>query len=216
MSVMRVMELSLTTASTERVRNVSATVQPGTLTAIVGANGSGKSSLLNLMAGVLTPTSGLITVDDQRLHELSPNERARAIAWLGQSSPGADGYQVRDVVSWGLLSWRGTERAQEEIIDDAINRMGLSALARAPLATLSGGERLRTHVARVWAQQAPITCMDEPDASLDATGRDLLHQLIAEKVNAGDSVVMVTHDRHWAKAHADHVWVMDAGSLSTQ
>jgi iron complex transport system ATP-binding protein len=215
MTAMHVMEVSLTTGSTERVRSVSATLEPGTFTAIVGANGSGKSSLLNVMAGVLTPTSGLITIDNQRLVEFSSTQRARTIAWLGQSSPGADYFTVHDVVSWGRFAWRGTDR-QEKVVTESIERLGLSELAHAPLATLSGGERLRTHIARVWAQDAPITFLDEPDASLDAPGRDLLHQLITDKVNRGHSVVAVTHDRQWAHSTTDHLWVMDAGRLTTQ
>lgn len=205
---MELRDLSLITGGALRVDRVSAHVAPGRLIAIVGANGSGKSSLLSLMAGHLSPTLGQVLLTGQPVASLTPAERARQLAWLGQSTPGADSFAVRDVVAWGAAAHFDPAAA--------IERVGLSHLTAAPLGSLSGGERQRAHIARVWAQGAPITLLDEPDASLDVFGRQLLRELITEKVNAGQSVVIITHDRQWATSAANEVWVMDAGHLTTQ
>lgn len=205
---MELRDLSLTTGGALRVDRVSAHVNPGRLIAIVGANGSGKSSLLSLMAGHLRPTSGQVLLAGQPVCSLTPAERARQLAWLGQSTPGADSFAVRDVVAWGAAA-RFDPAA-------AIERVGLSHLTDAPLGSLSGGERQRAQIARIWVQAAPITLLDEPDASLDESARQLLRDLITEKVNAGQSVVIITHDRQWATSAAHEVWVMDAGHLTTQ
>lgn len=215
-NLMELWDLSLTTGGAVRVDRVNAQVTPGRLTAIVGANGSGKSSLLSLMAGHLRPTSGQVLLAGQPIGELSPAESARQLAWLGQSTPGADSFAVRDVVAWGTAARQTQQDTAHLDLVESIDRVGLSHLANAPLGSLSGGERQRAHIARVWLQATPITLLDEPDASLDESGRQLLRQLITEKVNAGHSVVIITHDRHWASSAANEVWVMDAGRLTPQ
>ena len=87
MTGMEVTNLSLATGGALRVEQVNAHVTPGHLIAIVGANGSGKSSLLSLMAGHLQPRSGQVLLAGQPIGSLAPAERARHLAWLGQSTP---------------------------------------------------------------------------------------------------------------------------------
>lgn len=214
MTRMELVDITLTTGGVTRVRNVSAHVSPGRLIAIVGANGSGKSSLLGLMAGQLTPSSGQVLLDDRPLGSLTPRLRARCLAWLGQSISGAEAYAVRDVVNWGRISQSRDNAATRIEPADVIDDLRLAHLANAPMGSLSGGERQRAHIARVWVQAAPITLLDEADASLDEDGRILLRRLVTEKVSGGHSIVIVTHDRGWAANAADEVWVMDAGGLT--
>jgi iron complex transport system ATP-binding protein len=213
---MELQNLSLTTGGALRVDQVNAHVTPGRLIAIVGANGSGKSSLLSLMAGHLTPSSGQVLLDGQPVSSLTPMQRARQLAWLGQSTPGAETFAVRDVVAWGPVAQPKSQHPAHLNLAGAIDLVGLSHLADAPLGSLSGGERQRAHIARVWVQAAPITLLDEPDASLDESGRQLLRGLITQKADSGHAVVIITHDRQWATNTADELWVMDAGRLTTQ
>jgi iron complex transport system ATP-binding protein len=150
---------------------------------------------------------------------LTPAARARHLGGLGQRTPGAETFAVRDVVAWGTAARPNRQASQAPThVDptDAIDLVGLSHLAHAPLGSLSGGERQRAHIARVWVQGSPITLLDEPDASLDESGRQLLRGLISEKVNSGHAVVIITHDRQWASQAAHELWVIDAGQLTTQ
>lgn len=214
MTTLRIEELTLQSAGLMRVAGVSADVLPGQLVAIVGANGSGKSSLLDLMAGIIQPTAGRIFINEHPLVTYSAARLARARAWLGQSTPGAQDYSVREVIAWG---GRTNDAPLSSLaVENLAEALGLSDLLTAPLRRLSGGERQRTHVARIWLQDAPMTMLDEPDASLDEQGRELLHRLIDQKRDRGHAVVIVTHDREWATAAADHVWVMDRGVLTAQ
>jgi len=215
-TMMQLADLTLTTGGAIRVDRASAHVMTGRLIVIVGANGSGKSSLLSLMAGQVTPSSGQVLLDGHPVGTLTPAHRARNLAWLGQNTPGAETFAVCDVVAWG--SSGQTKKSRNSNLDpaEAIELVGLSHLAHAPMGSLSGGERQRAHIARVWVQGAPITLLDEPDASLDEAGRQLLRRLITEKVGIGHAVVTITHDRHWAETAADEVWVMESGRLATQ
>lgn len=208
--------VSLTTAGVARVRQVSAVVEAAGLIGVVGANGSGKSSLLGLMAGHLSPTEGVVLLNQGNVQDMPSFARAKELAWLGQSTTGAEEFTVKDVVSWGRIARTSASSAWQDEMTDLIGQVGLKALIDAPVASLSGGERQRAHIARVWLQNCPITLLDEPDASLDAEARRILERLIASKVNAGHTVVMVTHDRDWVQELADELWVMDAGMLTTQ
>jgi len=216
MTLLELQDLTLRSAGTTRVASVNADVQPGRVTAVLGANGSGKSSLLALMAGQMPPTSGQVLLQGEAVHRMKFLERARQLAWLGQSTPGADAYPVRDVVSWGRTCWRGIPAAAKVDSSDLMERLGIAHLVDKPLGSLSGGERQRVHLARIWLQDAPITLLDEPDAALDTTGREILHQLIIDSTATGKTIVIVTHDRSWAHEVADEVWVMDAGTLTAQ
>lgn len=207
---------TLTTAGVVRVHEVNAVISAAGLIRVIGANGSGKSSLLGLMSGHLQPTSGSVLVDQQNVADLSALARAHHLAWLGQSTPGAEQFSVRDVVSWGHIGRAPGQPTWQDEMTELIGQVGLDSLIDAPLASLSGGERQRVHIARVWLQAAPITLLDEPDANLDREARRILERLITSKVAGGGCVVMVTHDRDWAQASADELWVMDAGILTRQ
>lgn len=213
MTSVELRDVTLTTGGAIRVAGVSAHARGGRLVAIVGANGSGKSSLLSLMAGRVSPTSGQVLLGGLPVGALTPTVRARQLAWLGQTTPGADSFAVRDVVDWGRISHSKSEATTALPPSEAIERVGLAHLSDAPMGSLSGGERQRAHLARVWVQAAPITLLDEPDANLDDAGRTLLRHLVTERVQRGDAIVIVTHDRGWANSAADEVWQMDAGRL---
>ena len=218
MNVLELQELTLRSAGHTRVESVNAVVHSGQVVAVVGANGSGKSSLLAVMAGQIAPTSGQALLEGRPVHEITPTERARQLAWLGQTTAGAGAYSVSDVIAWGRICRRGTRRTTTVTGDttELVERLGIAHLMDKPIGSLSGGERQRVHLARIWEQDAAVTLLDEPDASLDTAGRERLHQLITDSTSTGKSIVIVTHDRPWAHAVADEVWVMDAGTLAAQ
>lgn len=214
-TAMELRDVSLATGGAIRVDRITRNVTRGRLLAIVGDNGSGKSSLISLMAGHISPSSGQVLLSGRPVSSMSPVDRARHLAWLGQTTAGADSYAVRDVVAWGRIAHAGDAAIRFPAPAAVIDQVGLSHLANAPLGSLSGGERQRVHIARVWVQAAHVTLLDEPDASLDEAGRTLLRRLIADKVSSGHTIVIVTHDRGWAASAADEVWSMHAGRLTT-
>lgn len=207
--------LSLRSSGVTRVDAVSAEVRSGECVVIQGANGSGKSSLLEVMAGLAPPTSGTVELDGYSLTSFTPRNLARQRAWLGQRNLGGDSYLVRDVIGWGTKDVT-RRRGRSSSADQVAAGFGLADLVDVPLGRLSGGERQRVHLARIWLQDAPVTMLDEPDTGVDADGRSLLQRMISDKTMHGHSVVLVTHNREWAHQLADQLWVMDQGRLIEQ
>jgi iron complex transport system ATP-binding protein len=192
------------------VEGLSASLAPGTITAILGPNGAGKSSLLMGLAGLLEPAEGRVVLEGRGLAELPPRTRARGIGYLPQTPEIAWDVAVRNLVALGRLPW-GDDGA--DAVSAAIAALGLEPLANRPASHLSGGERARVLLARVLAGTPQWILADEPLAALD-----LAHQLgliahLKSCAAAGQGVVVVLHDLALAMNHADRVLVLHEGRL---
>lgn len=196
-----------------RVHPVSFTIAEGTVTGIVGPNGAGKSTLLSMLAGELATSGGTVHLADRALQDYLPMELARTRAVMAQETPSVFAFSVRDVVSWGRLCWQRTpHRASDDhVIDSAMADQGIAHLADRPITMLSGGERARTHLARVLAQDTPLLFLDEADADLDLAGRSHLDEVIARQRSAGRTVVIVSHDLSRLRDLCDNIIAMRAG-----
>jgi iron complex transport system ATP-binding protein len=191
---------------------VSFEVYPGRVLGVVGPNGAGKSTLLRMIYHYQKPTIGQLLVDGQDLWGMSAKVAARKVAAVLQEQPGAFGLSVRDIVALGRtphrsgLSSEGVKDA--EIIDAAIQRMELEALARRDFDTLSGGERQRVMVARALAQQPQVLVMDEPTNHLD-----IRHQLeILSLIRSlGLTIVISLHDLNMAADVCDAILLLKDG-----
>ncbi len=194
-----------------RLSAITATLNPGEVTAICGPNGAGKSSLLSCLAGLLAPDSGTVTLGDAPLTRLSAQLRAQAIGYLPQSPEIAWDLSVETLVSLGRIPWRGTPAGTA--IDEAIAAMDLEQLRRRPVSRLSGGERARALMARVLATRPRWLLADEPLANLDLAHSAALVARFREQAAAGAGVVLVLHDLAQAMNHADRVLVLERGQL---
>jgi iron complex transport system ATP-binding protein len=196
-----------------RVHPVSFTITAGTVTGIVGPNGAGKSTLLSMLAGELQMSEGSVHLADRSLAEYLPMELARTRAVMAQETPSVFAFAVRDVVSWGRLCWQRTpNRAFDDAaIDAAMADQGIAHLADRPITMLSGGERARTHLARVLAQDTPLLFLDEADADLDLAGRSHLDDVIMRQRAAGRTVVIVSHDLRRMRDLCDRIIAVRAG-----
>lgn len=169
---------------------VNGEIACGSLTAIVGANGCGKSTLLKTLAGFIPPVVGKVRW----------NTRRPTIGWLAQRHLLDQQFPltVQDVVSQGLwprlplLYAMGPSRRRR--VATALERVGLLALAKAPIETLSGGQFQRMLFARILVQQAPLVMLDEPFTGVDETTSDVLMNLILEMHQSGQTVLAVLHD----------------------
>ncbi len=202
--------LALERGGARVVENLTAALEPGTITAIVGPNGAGKSSLLLGLAGLLEPVCGGITLERRALAGLAPRERAQAIGYLPQTPDIAWDVAAENLVALGRLPWRDRGAAE---VDAAIAALDLEALRLRPVSRLSGGERARVLLARVLAGTPRWILADEPLAALD-----LAHQLnlithLKACARGGQGVVVVLHDLAHAMNHADRVLVLDRGAL---
>ncbi len=183
--------------------SVSLALAPGLLTVVLGANGAGKSLLLRLCHGLLDPTSGRIHPSlDRRGREAMVFQRP---VMLRRSVAANIRYAV------GVA---GTPRHEREALARAaLERAGLTALARRSARVLSGGEQQRLALARAWTLRPAILFLDEPTASLDPGGTRAIEELVRLFHAEGTKVVMTTHDLGQARRLADDIVFLHRGRL---
>lgn len=187
----------------------------GEVLALVGPNGTGKSTLLAVVAGDLEPEAGSVTVRGRPVGQWRLQALARERAVLTQEQRLSFPFPVRDVVEMGRAPWR---RRPEEDLDDlevaaAMQTTEVAHLAGRSFGSLSGGEKGRTSFARVLAQQTGILMLDEPTAALDIGHQETLLATAASRARAGAAVLVVLHDLTLAAAHADRMVLLEEGRV---
>ena len=191
------------------IDGIDANLAAGPRTVILGHNGAGKSLLLRLCHGLLTPSAGRVIWCD---HGLGGGWVRRRQAMVFQH-PVVLRRSARANVIYGLalagVSWR--ERRRQA--DDALAEVGLAALADRPARALSGGERQRLALARAWALHPEVLLLDEPTASLDPAATRAIEAVIAAFDMAGTKIIMTTHDLGQARRLADEVLFLHKGRL---
>lgn len=191
---------------------------PGQLTAIVGPNACGKSTLLRALARLLSPTEGRVVLDGKDLHRLPTKQLARHLGLLPQSPKAPDGIVVADLVARGRhphQGWLGRwSAADDAAVAEALALTATTELHDRVVDELSGGQRQRVWIAMALAQGTSILLLDEPTTYLDVRHQvevlDLLVDLIEER---GTTVVMVLHELNLAVRYANHLVCLAGGAL---
>ncbi|MFB9690085.1 ABC transporter ATP-binding protein [Amycolatopsis plumensis] len=193
-------------------------VPPGRITAIVGANACGKSTLLRTMARLLTPKSGAVYLDGRSIQDLPTRQVAQRLGILPQSPVAPEGMTVADLVGRGRAPhqswWRQWSTSDEDAVRAALEATSMTDLADRPVDELSGGQRQRAWIAMAVAQGTPVLLLDEPTTYLDLAHQiDVLDLVVDLNRAEGRTVVMVLHDLPQACRYADHVIAMKAGRV---
>jgi iron complex transport system ATP-binding protein len=179
----------------------------GEMLGLIGPNGAGKSTLLRLLAGVLQPDAGRISLDGKPFESLARRERARRIAYLPQLNQVAWPLSVERLVELGRLphleTWQHPGPTDRAIIERVIVQTDLLALRQRRFDTLSGGEQARVLLARALVTEPDILLADEPVAALDPAHQLDVMQLLSDHCEAGQSVIVVLHELTLA-AHFCH------------
>ena len=199
------------------LQNVSLSIPAGKVTVIAGPNGCGKSTLLKALAGIL-PHSGTVSLDSRELSCLPSRELAQTMAFLPQNRPVPEITAERLVLHGRFPYLRYPRRYREEdrqIAREAMARMGISHLAQRNLPTLSGGQRQKVYIAMALAQNTPVILLDEPTAFLDISHQLQLMHHIRQLAAEGKTVVAVLHDLTMALEQADHLILMENGTITT-
>jgi putative ABC transport system ATP-binding protein len=209
--VLRTEHLGRSVGDISVVTDISLDVYHGEMLGIVGASGSGKSSLLRLLNRLDEPTSGTVFLDGQDYRQFPPRELRRRVGMVTQRPflfPG----NVAGNIRFGPLQ-RGEVVADEDIAR-LLERVGLPGFAGREVANLSGGEQQRVSLARALANRPDILLLDEPTSALDEQAKAGVEQLICSLVkDTSLTCVMVTHDRDQARRMCDRVALLEAGRL---
>lgn len=208
---LQVVDLSVVYDGTTRaVDSVSVDVAPGTVLALLGASGSGKSSLLRAVAGLVRPVSGRVCWDGRDVTEVPVHRRGFGLMFQdGQLFPHRS---VGGNVGYALNKMSRRERQAR--VGELLDLVGLSGYEDRRVSEISGGQAQRVALARCVAADPALLLLDEPLSSLDKSLRERLASDIRAMVRgSGMSAVHVTHDTDEAFAIADLVGVMEAGRL---
>ena len=210
--------LSLGYDGREVVSDLTVAIPDGAVTAIVGANACGKSTLLRGLARLLAPTAGRVLLDGRDIHTMPTRAVATRLGILPQHPIAPEGITVTDLVGRGRYPHHGWLRRWSEADDEAVAAAmlvtGTLDLAARPVDELSGGQRQRAWIAMALAQHTGVLLLDEPTTYLDVTHQVEVLDLLTDLNRAdGTTIVMVLHDLNLACRYADHLIAMKAGGI---
>ncbi len=201
------------------MEHLSLEARQGELVALIGRNGTGKSTLLRTLVGLQPELGGRVRLQGVDLHAIGSSQLPRIVSFTSTEPVAVRNIRVHDVVALGrfpFTNWIGSLAPDdEEAVNEALGATGLITLANRSIDNISDGERQRTLIARSLAQDTALLVMDEPTAFLDLPSRysivSLLRQLTREQ---GKCVIYSTHDLDTAINEADRIWLMTGEGIA--
>lgn len=195
----------------QRLHHIHCRIPEQQLTGIIGANGAGKSSLLKVIAGLLSPDGGEVRINQQRLLDLSYPQRSRLIAYLGQDTPIHWRLNVYEVIALGAINPLPKAKERQRVHTLA-EQFQVSHLLEQSVQTLSGGERARVQLARCLMKSAPILLVDEPIAALDPYYQiEIMAHL--QRLSKNMTCLVILHQLSLAYQYCDTLLLMKNGTL---
>ncbi|HHJ18186.1 MAG TPA: ABC transporter ATP-binding protein [Gammaproteobacteria bacterium] len=191
-------------------RRLELCIEAGQCWCLLGRNGTGKTTLLQTLAGLRPPAAGRIALNGTALEQLPRRQVAQQLGILFQDFEDSFPASVLETVLQGrhphLHNWQWESAEDYRIARAALAELGLDSLEQRNVQTLSGGERQRVGIATLLAQQTPLLLLDEPTSHLDLQHQlDILQTLVAQCRARNSAVLMVLHDINLAARFADHV-----------
>ncbi len=193
-------------------------IEEKSFTALIGPNGSGKTTVFNLLTGYLKPQSGSVSFRNNSLKQLSLRKRARVMAVVPQSINSALPYTVAQLVAMGRISrlsrFAVLSKDDKAQIEYAMTVMDITALREQQFNCLSGGERQRTVIAAALAQEPEVLLLDEPTSSLDLGHANSLMRLLQQlNRNKKLTIMLISHDIQLAAHYCQRLTLMKAGKI---
>ncbi len=212
--------------------NLTARLTAGTLTCLIGRNGTGKSTLLRTIAAFMPPLRGSITMDMAvpdggmphtaavDIAAMSPRRRAKAIGVVLTENVAPDNMTVREMVAMGRMPhtgfWGRLSKEDERMTEEALRMTDMLSFADSNVRSLSDGERQKVMIAKALAQQTPFIMLDEPTAFLDYPSKIATMNMLLRLCRDEDKTVLLsTHDLDAAIRLTDNIWLMEKGKLLT-
>ena len=193
------------------------TVNRGEMVALIGRNGTGKSTLLKSMIGLLAPQNGVCLLDGLPFGEYTLPQRARRVSFVSSQHTQLPSLTVGELVGLGRMpytGWMGRLTPEDKLlVKQALDEVQMGPFEERKLECLSDGERQRAMIARAFAQDTPLMVLDEPTAFLDVPNTYDLIRLLSRFRDGGRSIVYSTHDLETAMQCADKMWVIHEGKI---
>lgn len=198
----------------EILNDISADIAGGRITAVMGPNGCGKTTLLRCIGGLLEPTAGQVLIDGQRVQDFSARALAQKVAFVRQQAQTDFEFSAFETVLMGRNPYQkrlqNESQADWDIVEQCMRQTGTWHLRMSKPHEMSGGELQRVMIARALAQQTPVLLMDEPVSNLDIS-----HQLEIMRLlrNTDKSVIIVIHDLNLALQFCEDLLLFHEGRL---
>jgi len=184
---------------THALKGVSVQIPPGAFCCIVGPSGHGKSTLLQLIGGLDTPTNGRVIIDGTDISTLSDNAlseiRGDKIGFVFQAFNLLENLTAKENILTAMMFGKTSQRAANDRAQELLGMVGLSDKADSKPFELSGGQLQRVAIARALANDPPILLMDEPTGNLDSESEEDVLEYVRDIHKAGKTIVIVTHSR---------------------
>ncbi len=189
------------------IKDLSIKFEPGQFWGIVGRNGVGKSTLLNVLAGISNEYQGKLLVDGLAFTGINHRHRAQKISYLFQQQEPCLPFLVEDAIRMGRFPWLTSKSEDLKLVESIIQQCKIQELRHRSIAKLSGGERKKIEIATCLVQQANHLLLDEPLNHLDVVYQKHIMQMFNE-YSKNNSVVMVCHDLQAVKKYCSHVLML--------
>ncbi len=208
--------LSVELAGKTLLSSINLTLQRGDYLCVLGANGAGKTTLLKTLMGIIKPSAGQVSLQQQNLFSLSQKQLARQISYVAQMHNQVLHFKVDEFIKMarypyhsGFSDWSA---ADQTAFDQAIAITDTATFLSRQITSLSGGERQRIMIAAALCQQTPLLLLDEPSSYLDPHHQVEVHQLI-QLLNQQHNITIieVTHDLNHACQHSQHILALKQG-----
>jgi iron complex transport system ATP-binding protein len=212
MTLLEARALCIGYGATRIASGLDLSLEPGTVTCLLGPNGIGKTTLFKTLLGLIPPLGGTVRIEGEDFNHLGRRAMARQMAYVPQARSGEFAYTVLDLVVMGRTAYLdpfGSPRpADYKAAMSALDALGIASLAQRDSTRISGGQRQLVLIARALAQQTRIVMMDEPTASLDLANRILVIDTVRKLAGNGLAVVLSTHEPEQAFVVADRVAIL--------
>ena len=205
----------------EIVHGVSLKAEPGNFCALLGLNGSGKTTILKCVCGLVPSMSGKCEIGGVQILNLNEKQRAHYLSYIPQKTHLPHGFSAKEIVSFGfnakLSVFESVSKKQKEQALQHLESVGLGDLAENDVASLSGGQQQLIVLARCIAQDSPVMLMDEPDSALDFNNKHLILSKISNLIHERKKVGLITlHDPNFAFRYCDTIFVLKAGRIISE
>ena len=218
MAILEVRNLSAGYGSGDIVKNITFSLNEGEFLSILGRNGSGKSTMIKAIQGLLKDRSGTILVDGKDISSLKPRCLARKISYVPQLFPLSFEFTVAEIILMGRYihqsKFTGITPADKTILAEIMDLTETAPLQDKKIAHLSGGERQRVFIARALAQDAPILFLDEPSAHLDINYQVEIYQILERlQEEKSKTILSAEHNINLAVPYSQRILLLKNGSI---